>query len=234
MLPNRLIAGWCLGVLAVSAGSATAGSSGSALTNDLSAASLASRTTFRFLPTVRDPAAMTVAQNAPARNDQADLPNSAGVSLQISPGQSVGVGTRMSFRVSARKAGYVILVDIDANGRMAQIFPTPEMIVQSQEAATNLVRPGDDLVIPNSAARKSGFDYVITPPAGEATLVAIFSDRRVQIIDLPDDAQKPRSEAETIGYLTKWTRELRVPDSRTGKLQPSTWSFDIKRYSIRE
>jgi len=176
---------------------------------------------------------MKVAQNAPARNDRADLPNSAGVSLQISPGQSVGVGTRMSFRVSTRKAGYVVLIDIDANGTMAQIFPTPEMIFQSQEAATNLVRPGDDLLIPNSAARKRGFDYVITPPAGEATLVAILSDRRVQIIDLPDDAQKPRSEAETIGYLTKWMRELRVPDSDTGKLQPSTWSFDIKRYSIK-
>jgi len=234
MLPNRLIAGCCLGVLAVSAAGAPAGSSGSAPTNDLPAASLESLTAVRVLPTVRGPAAMTVAQNAPARNDQAGLPNSAGVSLQISPGQSVGVGTRMSFRVSARKAGYVILVDIDANGTMAQIFPTPEMIVQSQEAATNLVRPGDDLLIPNSAARKRGFDYVITPPAGEATLVAILSDRRVQIIDLPDDAQKPRSEAETIGYLAKWTRELRVPDSGTGKLQPSTWSFDIKRYSIKE
>ena len=234
MLPNRLIAGWCLGVLAASSAPATAGSSGSAPANDLPAASFASVTAVRLLPTVPGPAVMKVAQNAPARTDQGDLPNIAGVSLQISPGPSVGVGTRMSFRVSARKAGYVLLLDIDANGKMAQIFPTAEMIVQSQDAATNLVRPGEDLVIPNSAATKRGFEYVITPPAGEATLVAIFSDRRVQIIDLPDDAQKPRSEAETIGYLTKWTRELRVPDSGTGKLQPSTWSFDIKRYSIRE
>ena len=36
------------------------------------------------------------------------------------------------------------------------------------------------------------------------------------------------TEAETIGYLTGWTSELRVPDPGTGKLQPSNWSFDIK------
>ena len=65
-------------------------------------------------------------------------------------------------------------------------------------------------------------------------IVAILSDRRVQIIDLPDKAEKPQSEAETISSLIRWTRELRVPDPGTGKLQPSNWSFDIKQYSIRE
>jgi hypothetical protein len=107
------------------------------------------------------------------------------------------------------------------------------MIVQSQEAAANFIKPGEELVIPNAAARKRGFDYVVSPPAGPAAIVAILSDRRVQILDLPDEGQRQRSEAETITYLAGWTNELRVPDPGSGKLQPSTWSFDIKRYVIK-
>jgi hypothetical protein len=175
-----------------------------------------------------------VAQSrADQSNAPATMPNAARLSLQMFPDQVVGVGTKISFRVTAGKAGYVLLIDIDASGRMSQIFPSPEMIAQSQEAATNLIKPGQEFLIPNSAAQKLGFEYVMTPPLGTAAIVAILSDRRVQILDLPDDAQKQRTEAEVIDYLTRWTSALRVPDPSTGKLQPSNWSFDIKRYSIR-
>lgn len=207
--PNRLILGWCLGALGASiAGAAVTKPDGSG-------------------PAIR------VAQSESDRtNVPANIPNIAGVSLQMSPGQSVSVGTKISFRVTTKKPGYLLLIDIDANGNMSQIFPSPEMIVQSQDAASNFIKPGEELLVPNSEARKRGFEYVITPPTGEATVVAILSERRVQILDLPD-TQKPRTEAETISYLTEWTSGLRVPDSGTGKLQPSNWSFDIKPYSIK-
>jgi hypothetical protein len=207
--PNRLILGWCLGVLGASiAGAAVVKPAGSG-------------------PAIR------VAQSESDRNNvPANIPNIAGVSLHMSPGQPVNVGTKISFRVTTKKPGYLLLIDIDANGNMSQIFPSPEMIVQSQNAASNFIKPGEELLIPNSEARKRGFDYVITPPTGEAAVVAILSERRVQILDLPD-TQKPRTETETISYLTEWTSGLRVPDSGTGKLQPSNWSFDIKQYSIR-
>jgi Domain of unknown function (DUF4384) len=209
LLPNRLILGWCLGALGASiAGAAVAKPAGSG-------------------PAIR------VAQSESDRNNvPANIPNIAGVSLHMSPGQPVSVGTKISFRVTTKKPGYLLLIDIDANGNMSQIFPSPEMIVQSQNAASNFIKPGEELLIPNSEARKRGFDYVITPPTGEAAVVAVLSERRVQILDLPD-TQKPRTEAETISYLTEWTSGLRVPDSGTGKLQPSNWSFDIKPYSIK-
>ena len=209
LLPNRLILGWCLGALGASiAGAAVAKPAGSG-------------------PAIR------IAQSDSDRNNvPANIPNIAGVSLHMSPGQPVSVGTKISFRVTTKKPGYLLLIDIDANGNMSQIFPSPEMIVQSQDAASNFIKPGEELLIPNSEARKRGFDYVITPPTGEAAVVAVLSERRVQILDLPD-TQKPRTEAETISYLTEWTSGLRVPDSGTGKLQPSNWSFDIKPYSIK-
>lgn len=234
-MPNRLIVGCCLGVLVVPIGGAAARSSGTAGPAKPSRAELpsllAAATRSGIQLTSRS---IRIAQNTSDRSNMLpNIPNSANVSLQMSPDQSVAVGTRISFRVTTKKPGYLLLVDIDANGRMSQIFPSPEMIVQSQEAAANFIKPGEELLIPNSAAKKRGFEYVMTPPVGEAAVVAILSDRRVQILDLPDSAQKQRTEAETINYLAGWTNGLRIPDPGTGKLQPGNWSFDIKRYSIK-
>ena len=236
MLPSRLIVRWCLGVLMAPIAGATAKSSAM----DPARLVRAERPSFEsFSASTPSPISFVsrtirVAQNAFDRNNvMADVPNPANVSLQMSPDQSVSVGTKISFRVTTKKPGYLLLVDIDAGGKMSQIFPSPEMIVQSQEAATNFVKPGAELLIPNSEAKKRGFEYVITPPLGEAAVVAILSDRRVQILDLPDSTPKQRTEAETISYLTEWTSKLRVPDPGTGKLQPSNWSFAIKQYSIK-
>jgi hypothetical protein len=175
------------------------------------------------------------AQNAPDRTAPAaaGIPNAANVSLQMLPDQSPGVGAKISFRVTTKKPGYLLLVDIDADGRMSQIFPSPELIAQSEEAAMNFIKPGEEMQLPNSVARKRGFEYVATPPVGATAVVAILSDRRVQILDLPDTSQKARTEAETVNLLTEWTSQLRVPDPETGKLQQSNWSFDIKRYRIQ-
>jgi hypothetical protein len=235
MLPNRLMVGWCLVVLVSSSGGAAAKSSGIGPAESMRAQlrTFDAASTPSPIPLVSR--AIRIAQSASDRNNVlANIPNTANVSLQMSPDRSVSVGTKISFRVTTKKAGYLLLIDIDADGKMTQIFPSPEMIAQSQEAATNFVRPGEELLIPNSAAKKHGFEYVMTPPLGEAAVVAILSERRVQILDLPDNAQKRRTEAETISYLTGWTNELRIPDPGTGKLQPSNWSFDIKQYSIKQ
>lgn len=192
------------------------------------------------VPPVRIPEAaalsspVMLAQAAADENSQAPaIPNAARLSLKMAPEKIVDVGTKVSFRVTAKKPGYLLLLDIDATGRMSQIFPSPEMIVLSEEAAMNFIKPGEELSIPNAAAKKNGFEYIITPPAGQAAVVAILSERRVQILDLPDIAQKPRPDAEIISDLEKWTNALRVPDPATGKLLPSNWSFDIRSYSIK-
>jgi uncharacterized protein DUF4384 len=176
-----------------------------------------------------------LAQNVPNRDAPTteNIPNAASVSLQMFSDQTAGVGAKVSFRVTAKKPGYLLLVDIDANGRMSQIFPSPELIAKSQEAAANFVRAGEEIQVPNAVARKRGFEYVVTPPLGSTAVVAILSDRRVQILDLPDTTKNTRSAAETMSLLTDWTSQLRIPDPETGKLEQSNWSFDIKRYRIQ-
>ena len=159
--------------------------------------------------------------------------NAASVSLEIQPSQTVNVGGKVSFGVTARKPGYLILVDVDAEGRMSQIFPTPELLAQSAGRDINLVKPGVEFVVPTPAARQRGFEYVVSPPTGSAVMIAILSERRVQLLDLPDLPRKLQDQAEALSYLTAWTSELRVPDNGSGKLVTNNWSFDVKSYSIK-
>ncbi|MBR0843365.1 DUF4384 domain-containing protein [Bradyrhizobium liaoningense] len=159
--------------------------------------------------------------------------NAANVSLQVLPSQTVNVGGKISFGVTARKPGYLILVDVDAEGRMSQIFPTPELLAQSDGRDINLVKPGVEFVVPTPASRQRGFEYVVAPPTGSAVMVAILSERRVQLLDLPDLPRKLQGQAAALSYLSAWTSELRVPDDRSGKLVSNNWSFDIKSYTIK-
>lgn len=163
----------------------------------------------------------------------ARVANAANLSLEILPGDSVNVGGKVSFAVTARRTGYLILVDVDADGRMSQIFPTPELLAQSDGRDVNLLRPGIPFAVPTAAARQRGFEYIVSPPTGPALMVAILSERRVQLLDLPDLPRKLQGQTEALSYLSTWTSALRVPDSDSGRLMPNVWSFDVKAYSIR-
>ncbi|MGY3487213.1 hypothetical protein ACVW1C_005096 [Bradyrhizobium sp. USDA 4011] len=161
------------------------------------------------------------------------LANAASVSLEILPGSTVNIGGKVSFRVTSRKPGYLMLVDIDADGRMSQIFPTAELLAQSVERDMNLVKPGVQFIVPTPAAQQHGFEYVVAPPAGSAVIVAILSERPVQLLDLPDIQRQLEGPADTLRYLSDWTSQLRIPDSGGRRLLPNNWSFDIKSYSIK-
>ena len=63
-------------------------------------------------------------------------------------------------------------------------------------------------------------------------VVAILSDRPVQILDLPDVPTALTGQAEALAFLTKFARELRIR-ANGGRLQEARWSFDAKFYAIK-
>ncbi|MDB5654782.1 MAG: hypothetical protein JWQ94_2395, partial [Tardiphaga sp.] len=97
----------------------------------------------------------------------------------------------------------------------------------------NAIKPGETLILPTAAATARGFQYFIAPPTGAAAVIAILSEKRVQLLDLPDLPQRLDTEADVVSYLTKWTNDLRIPDAATGKLGASNWWFDVKSYVIK-
>src|SRR5262249_40221950 len=114
--------------------------------------------------------------------------NSAELVVEILPGAEIPVGTKVSFRISSKKPGYLLLIDVDATGKLTQIYPNPMSVVSARggREKSNQVRPGKPIVIPNPSDTYAGYEFVASPPRGIATIVALLSARPVQIIDLPD------------------------------------------------
>ena len=164
------------------------------------------------------------------------IPNAAGVSMQILPGPDIVVGSQVSFQISSKKAGYLILVDVDATGKLVQIYPNPMSLLApgGVRENMNLLRPGKSLRIPDRENVYSGFEFIAAPPSGTAMVIAILSDRPVQRVDLPDVPMSLAGQASAADYLAKLANELRIPDaSGNGRLEEPHWSFDAKFYAIR-
>ncbi|MBR1155198.1 DUF4384 domain-containing protein [Bradyrhizobium sp. JYMT SZCCT0428] len=160
--------------------------------------------------------------------------NPAEVTLDMMPGQTVSVGSRVSFRISSKKPGYLVLVDVDATGHLTQIYPSTALLARANKQNGNYVRPGGVLTIPLATDPfGSGIEFVVSPPSGEAMIVAILSSQPVQILDLPDVPPEARTQSDVLAFLTKWTSELRIPDESTGQLRGVRWSFKAKPYSIQ-
>ena len=161
------------------------------------------------------------------------LANSAELSVEMTPGGTVSIGSRVSFRITSKKAGYVILVDVDATGKLRQIYPNALSPARDLRSNANTIKPGVPLLIPSAADALGGVVYVVSPPVGSAMVLAIWSEQAVQLVDLPDIPVDVTGQNEALDYLTKRANELRIPDARSGRLREANWSFDAKFYAIR-
>jgi hypothetical protein len=160
------------------------------------------------------------------------IANSAEVSVEMMPGQTVSVGSKVSFRVTTKKAGYLVLVDVDVTGHLTQIYPNTAFLLRGTRPNGNYIKPGGTLMIPSPSDPKAGIQYVVSPPTGQAMIVAILSAQPVQMLDLPDVPLDAKEPAEVLAYLSKWTSELRIPDDAS-HLQEARWSFNSKPYRIQ-
>jgi Domain of unknown function (DUF4384) len=168
----------------------------------------------------------------PAHADK--VANAAGVSVEMRPESEVAVGTTVSFRVSTQKEGYLVLLDVDANGKLTQIYPNPQWFVTAPGARqrSNLVKPGKPVVIPDPADQ-AGFAFVASPPLGTAIVVALLSDRPVQMIDLPDVPVQLVGQLEALDHLSTMANALRIPGAQAGRLHEAQWSLAAKFYAVR-
>jgi len=160
--------------------------------------------------------------------------NAAGLSLEMIPDSDVAIGTKVSFRVSTKKEGYLVLLDVDPSGKLTQIYPNPMSLMTAAAGRqnSNLVKPGKPVLIPNPTDAP-GFEFIASPPQGIAMVVGLLSDRPVQVIDLPDIPANLLGQPDALGHLSSLAQELRIPSGDSGQLQPIKWSVDAKFYSIR-
>jgi hypothetical protein len=174
----------------------------------------------------------TATPEAPVDLGSAKVANPAEVAMEMLPGQTVSVGARVSFRVSTRKGGYLILMDVDANGKLTQIYPNTTSLMRAARPNGNYIKPGGSLIVPLATDPYAGFEYVVSPPSGRAMVVAVLSPEPVQILDLPD-IPDVSNQSDALAHLAKSVGELRIPEGNAGQLREAKWSFDAKAYTIQ-
>ncbi len=171
----------------------------------------------------------------PIQPRAATLTNPAGVSIDILPTPRIEVGQKLAVEVSSRKPGYLILVDVDASGKVTQIYPNLHsmQLPQGTSLTSNLLEPGRPVAVPDSRNPFARFEFVAEPPSGRGMIVALVSTKPVQVVDLPDvpqDRLDPESAAE---FLQQAAGELKIaPRERDAALADPQWSFAVTGYSI--
>jgi hypothetical protein len=161
--------------------------------------------------------------------------NSAGLHLELKPGVEITVGTRMSVQVTTQTPGYLVVVDVDSEGRLTQIYPNTHSLATREGAApdANLLRKGKPRIIPDPKEQAT-FQFVAAPPLGVGMLVAILSDVPVQMIDLPDVPALMAGRKPALDYVRETTRQLKIlPSTDREQIKDPKWSFATQFYVIK-
>jgi Domain of unknown function (DUF4384) len=159
--------------------------------------------------------------------------NSAGLTLDIIPGGEVIAGSKIGFRFTTKKSGYLILLNVDAEGKLSQIFPEAPTEAGAVRDEPCLIKPGKPLIVPQLGSPYATFEFIAEPPAGVAMFIALLSDKPVQLVDLPNAPPPAFAPANTLKYVRDQTLTLVVPNRENNQLERPKWSFDGKAYLIR-
>jgi hypothetical protein len=162
--------------------------------------------------------------------------NDAGISLDILPGIELAVGANVNFRVSAKRQGYLILVNVNAAGNVSQIYPNAGAFLQSGSigASANRLSAGQTMTIPQTGNSRAANEFVVPPPPGIAMAVAILSDRPVEILDLPDVPVAMAGRVDALNYLMDVVGNLQLSLSdKSVRLAKPKWSFAARFYVVK-
>ena len=160
--------------------------------------------------------------------------NDAGVRIDVLPDTRLAAGTKARFRITATRAGYLIVIDVNAAGKVTQIYPNADYVLTKGAAAfSNQLKPGQVVTLPEPGNPYTGFVFIVSPPSGVAMSVAILCDQPVQFLDLPDVPGTMVGRTGAIEYVADATRGLQVAtvNARARPTKPN-WAFGATFYQI--
>lgn len=163
------------------------------------------------------------------------LSNTAGLTIDILPDAKIELGERLAIKIGAKKPGYLILVDVDATGKVTQIYPNLHSmrIPQGASPTSNFVEPGRPVSIPDPRNPFANFEFVAEPPTGRGMIVALLSAEPVHVVDLPDVPQDRLAGKAAAGFLQEAAGSLKIaPQDVVARLTDPHWSFAALAYSI--
>jgi hypothetical protein len=160
--------------------------------------------------------------------------NDAGVRIDVLPDSNLAVGTKARFRITATQAGYLMVIDVNAIGKVSQIYPNADYVLTEGAAGfSNQLKPGQAVTIPEPGNPYTGFVFIVSPPGGIAMSLAILCDQPVQVLDLPDVPASMVGRTEAIEYLANATRSLQIAiGNASARSRKPNWAFGATFYRI--
>ena len=146
------------------------------------------------------------------------------VRLNIRPGSRLAIGEVLSIVVESDRSGYLTLLDIDAAGRLVQIFPNEPSLRGGIPAR---ITPGRAVTLPGQQA---GFEFQTTPPAGRGLLVAVVSDGSDHLAALTSRHKDLSVVLSPEAYLVEISEALRT--APTPGTDPAGWSIATLEYEV--
>jgi secreted trypsin-like serine protease len=159
------------------------------------------------------------------------IQNSAGVVIEQKP--DAKVAGRSTIVVTARKAGYLMVIRIYPDGSLRQIFPDLTRLA-SADATKRKDKAKRPLIDANQIAANQPF-LVPVDQSSEAAraaqtggiLLAVLADQPVQGIDLPENSFAHTDAFGTLFFIHDYSATLKVPQAN-GTMKDVEWSFDAK------
>ncbi len=162
--------------------------------------------------------------------------NDAGLRLEMVPAAGLAVGTRVTLRVSAKRPGYLIVLNVDPAGAIEQIYPRADYVLSAEANAriSNRLDPGHVVTIPQPGIPYADSALVVPSSPGLAMALAILCDQPVQFLDLPNVPPSLAGRADALMYVAGATTALQLTSARSGaRPAKPRWSFSAKFYLVR-
>jgi len=138
------------------------------------------------------------------------LDNSAGLSVAYVQGARLKIGQKVHVRATARRAGYLLLIEVSSDGSVTQIYPS-QLSLRSRTgalASSNRLDPGHPILVPDPAHSYSGFELEVEGPTGNGRLLAVLAEEPMKWLKIPNQPRTFENRADALGYLATLSRIL--------------------------
>ncbi len=150
----------------------------------------------------------------------------ASVRLEILPQSTVHLGDEVRFRVTSSRSGWLILLDINANGEVFQLFPND---IASAHGQDNRIQANRPITVPDAYY---GFAFPAQEPDGHGQLMAIVTRDRVALADLLAENGDFSAIADGKHYLAQLAKRLQEVWRQDQTNRSADWSLAIADYEI--
>ena len=161
----------------------------------------------------------------PRRSRQDTERGAERVRVGLRPGPQVRIDEEISVVVESNRDGYLVLLDVDAAGRLVQVFPN-EHSITSRDGRR--IRAGELVILPD---RQDDFRFRATHPAGRGVLIAIVADQGPPLQSLVSRHKDLSVIAKPEAYLVELAEALRTAGSAAPEPAPGNdWAVGQLEY----